>query len=120
MSQYGDGDYATTLQDCTRTARKEHRCCACREPIRRGDRYNYVALLFDGDLSYFKRCVRCQTIYEHLSAKMDDSGEPDEFCDEELNCGHTYEKRWEEPPPEHIAALAFWLPGDPLPSKSQG
>lgn len=115
MSQYGDGEYATGLTDEDRVARKEHCCCACAETIRAGDRYHYVALLFDGTLYVYKRCARCQAIFDHLSKRMRAEGEPNEYCDEELNCGHDYEENWDEPPPEPIAALAFWLPGDPLP-----
>jgi hypothetical protein len=52
-----------------------------------------------------------------LDDDLDDNTE-DEYCDPELNCGHEYEERWKESPPPEIAALAFWLPGDPLPSSS--
>lgn len=62
-----------------------------------------------------RRCPRCQVIYLHLEGRIRAEGDYDQFCDESLNCGHEYEERWEEAPPEWLAALAFWLPGDPLP-----
>jgi uncharacterized C2H2 Zn-finger protein len=80
-----------------------------------GRKYHRTALLFDGNWETIVRCERCQAIYRHLSDRMAKEGDCDEFCDDHLNCGHGYQERWEEPPPEAIAALAFWLPGDPLP-----
>ena len=116
MSQYGDGDYCEVSDHSVRTARKVHHCHACGEAIRPGDTYGRTFYVFDGDAHTVKRCVRCEAIYNHLSTRMREEGEPEEFCDERLDCGHEYEENWDEPPPEHIAALAFWLPGDPLPS----
>lgn len=113
MSQYGDGDYCSVWQDRWVTARKEHTCKACAETILPGHRYHTTFYIFDGEPHTTNRCERCETIFEHLSGRMVD--DPEEFCDERLACGHEYEERWREPPPEHIAALAFWLPGEPLP-----
>lgn len=115
MSQYGDGDYAECTNIKTRRARKPHTCDACSETIDRGHEYTHVFFVFDGSPYVYKRCARCEVIYEHLSDRIYKEGDGEEFCDEELNCGHTYEQRWEEPPPEWLAALAFWRPGDPLP-----
>jgi hypothetical protein len=42
-----------------RTARKAHRCEECAEEIRPGDRYEYVAGKWNGDLDTFKTCERC-------------------------------------------------------------
>ncbi len=115
MSQYGD-EPCSVYEVKERRARKAHRCSGCDETIRPGVKYTYVFMVHEGDSYIYKRCPRCQTIYVHLSEKIRAEGDHDQFCDEELNCGHEYEDRWEEPTPEWLAALAFWLPGDPLPS----
>lgn len=116
MSQYGEGDSCSVWSDRWATARKEHRCKACGETVRPGYRYHTTFYVFDGDAHRVKRCERCQLIFEHLSARMQTEGEDEEFCDEALACGHEYRERWGEAPPEWLAALAFWRPGDPLPT----
>jgi hypothetical protein len=114
VSQYGDGDDCPVHKVDARTARKDHTCDACDETIRPGHKYTRTALLFEGAWRVTKRCVRCEAIFQHLTERM--KGSSEEWCDGELNCGHDYEERWREPPPEAIAALAFWLPGDPVPT----
>ena len=115
MSQYGEGDSCPVWSDRWVVARKEHHCRACGETIRPGDRYHKTFYIFDGNPHETKRCARCETIFDHLSGRIAKEGDCEEFCDERLACGHTYEERWREEPPPEIAALAFWLPGDPLP-----
>lgn len=88
-----------------RRARKDHFCSACGETIHRGDLYSYTFGVFDGATEQVKRCARCELIFRHLDSLTG----PDEAVDRELNCGHTYEYRHGEPPPEDIAALAFAL-----------
>jgi ribosomal protein S27AE len=114
MSQYGD-EPCETYEMRERVARKAHKCSACGETIQPGAKYAYVFLVHEGDPHIYKRCPRCQAIFVHLSERIRGEGDHEEFCDEMLGCGHEYEERWEEPPPEWLAALAFWLPGDPLP-----
>jgi len=93
-------------------ARKTHQCDACLEPtIIPGKLYTSIGVVWEGTAETIKRCPRCQTIYEHLR-KLCPRGE---VPDDRLNCGHEYQERWEVEPPEDIAALAFWLPGDMLP-----
>jgi hypothetical protein len=116
VSQYGDGSCPDICADQWRKARRSHRCCACREEIAPGHRYHRTTFLFDGAWSVYERCERCQAIFEHLSERMAESGDSEEYCAAALNCGHDYEERWRGPPPEAIAALAFWLPGDPIPT----
>lgn len=95
-----------------RTARKEHRCYACRETVRPGDRYHVFRSLFDGRWSTTKHCARCWEMVEQIQNADFSNG----VVELGLNCGHTWAELAGEPPPEHIAALAFWLPGDPLPN----
>jgi hypothetical protein len=93
-------DYAVELTREWRRARKEHRCYACRETIRKADRYHVTAHIFEGRLETFKHCARCYTILEALwSAGA-------EAVDLGLDCGETWEDNFDECPPE-VARLAF-------------
>jgi RNase P subunit RPR2 len=89
-------------------ARKEHQCDACLETIVGGQRYARIGIVYDGRAGTIVRCMRCQKIHEHLRTVLDS----EEWADERLNCGHTYQQRHECDPPEDIAALAFALPGE--------
>jgi len=115
MSEFGEGDYCPVWEESWRTARKDHNCHACQETIHPGHRYHYTFIVYDGSPDVTKRCERCQLIFEHLSARIRDEGDDEEFCNPTLSCGHEYKNRWGEAPPEWLSALAFWLPGDPLP-----
>lgn len=97
-----------------RTARKAHECCACDLPIRKGDRYHVLRTLYDGSWSTSKHCARCWTMCDLLAAAP--------FTDGvvlTLDCGVSWEDASGEPPPAYVAALAFWLPGDPLPQPEE-
>jgi hypothetical protein len=87
-------------------ARQEHTCCACRETIRKGDRYRKTFVVFEGDAYTYKHCLRCATMFDAIWRRMraEDWGEA---VDWELNCGHTWQENFAEDPPEHIARLAF-------------
>lgn len=111
MSTYGD-ESAAVSHTAWRTARTAHVCSACKEPIVVAQKYRYVVFLFDGRWHTFRRCERCDIIYQHLSRRMQAEGDCEEFCADALDCGHTYEERWDEPPPEWLGALAFWRSGD--------
>lgn len=99
-----------------RRARKMHTCSACHGEIRKGDAYTREDVLFEREWTRTLRCGRCQIIFDHLMMMCRVHGESDEYPDPELDCGHDYRERWEVDPPEWLAGLAFWLPGDPLPS----
>lgn len=115
MSQSCDGRN-DIFEQYTRKARKPHRCDACfTESIRPGDTYTREDALFDGQWSHTVRCSRCQLIFEHLVGMCREHGDGDEWPDPQLDCGHEYRERWEVDPPAWLAALAFWVPGDPLP-----
>lgn len=110
-------DIADGYNDITnhehRTARKEHVCEGCGETIRKGDTYHHTSALFDGHWSTWKHCERCNAMMQALFAEADDPI----AIDPGLNCGETWESIGYGAPPEHVAALAFWLPGEPLPTK---
>ncbi len=94
-------------------ARKEHKCCACHETIRVGDKYEYFFLVYEGDPDYFKRCLRCKAIYDELVSRLNTRGADwEEWVDFSLNCGHSWEEVQDEPCPDHIARLAFLTPDE--------
>lgn len=90
------------------TARKAHACMACRQAISPGHRYHRVDSMFEGHWDHWVHCLRCWAIYDAIRARLPPY-EP--ICiDPRLNCGEL----WADPPPE-VAALAFLLPGEPVP-----
>lgn len=95
-----------------RRARKKHVCCACGETIRRGDLYVVTNICsYDGDVSAFKHCLRCDAIAQALwkaGAQM---------IDMHLNCGHTWEENHADgllsrPCPTEVERLAFLTADD--------
>ena len=93
-------------------ARKEHECCACELPIRKGDKYDRIAFKWEGEVECLKRCLRCSAIANHLHELMRTEGGWEEGVAYALDCGHEYQERWERPPPDEIARLAFLLPDE--------
>ncbi len=110
MSHSCDETY-DVYEERYRTAIKSHSCDACGLPIRKGDRYTTIAIVFDGRAERVKRCLRCQAIHEHLR----DLAPGEMWPDERLNCGTLYRHEWDRSPPAWLEALAFWNPGEPLP-----
>lgn len=93
-------DYeAVDLQSRWQTARKEHRCFACHETIRPGDRYHLVVQKYD-TLDHFKHCARCWSIVTELLAAGAYSVQWD------LNCGTPYEEAF-GPMSDEVTRLAF-------------
>jgi hypothetical protein len=89
-----------------KTARKPHRCDACREAIAAGERYYDHKGLIDGTWERTKQCMRCHAIWRELVRAC--PGEPILM---RLDCG----EEWEDvlgPCPADVAALAFALPGE--------
>lgn len=102
MSHSCDETY-TIYEEHVHRARKQHDCDACGLPIKPGDYYCRVFLLFDGSKETVKRCGACQKTHEHLRELAPGEMWPDE----RLNCGYTYQDHWNDDPPDDIAALAF-------------
>ncbi len=91
------------------TARKEHECSACQSKILPKHKYAKIFILYDGNVDSLKRCVSCQMIHQHLRVKCSSHTFGDEWPDERLNCGLTYESEWGELPQE-MTDLAFSTP----------
>lgn len=60
-----NGPSCSTTQ--IRAARKQHKCCECREPIMPGARYEYTSGIWDGQPSSFKTCLLCVEIRNHFA-----------------------------------------------------
>lgn len=114
MSEYSEGTY-DVYDERERKARVEHRCDACGETIRVGDKYMRVACIVESEVSTVVRCLRCQTIHKHLREKcweMAREHGDQMWPRERLDCGLEYREEWDRDPPEDIAALAFALPDE--------
>jgi hypothetical protein len=105
-----DGHYSF-YNESRRVARKPHTCSACDRAIAPGDIYFDIRAGWEG-IKTHKRCPPCQTIHEHLRKALPS----EEWPAERLDCGHEYEELHGKPAPAWLQALAFWLPGDPLPA----
>lgn len=57
-----DGEMASVFEKTTRIARKEHRCDECRRTIRKGERYQYFSVLWEGGWDHYKTCKQCAEI----------------------------------------------------------
>lgn len=60
-------EYATVYNVDKRRARKEHRCCECRDPIPVGALHEYITMLFDGAWSSSRVCLLCSEIGDHFA-----------------------------------------------------
>lgn len=107
MSCDASEEYPDVQRQQHRRARKEHKCCACKETIRRGDLYWYVFVIFEGVSEEWKRCLRCEKMHDEIQDALGDGQVPDP----NLNCGHSWEELHGECPPE-IARLAFLTPAE--------
>lgn len=112
MSVYADEHYKV-YTEIPRKARKAHECCACDTPIRPGDHYTEIHLVYEG-AETLRRCARCQAIHEYLR-ELSRESDSDEWPADRLDCGREFEERWDRQPPPWLAELAFWVPGDPIP-----
>ena len=63
----GSDEYAEVSDIDVRTARKEHDCCECGDPIAPGVKYEHASLLFDGRWTTYKTCLLCVEIRTHFA-----------------------------------------------------
>ena len=63
---YNEGEPIQMHHVETRKARREHRCCECREPIAVGQSYEYVSGKFEGDFFRQRTCLLCVEIAKAL------------------------------------------------------
>lgn len=53
-----------------RTARKAHKCDECRRAINRGDSYEMVSGIWEGEPNSYKTCEACVILREHVISEM--------------------------------------------------
>lgn len=64
MCSIGEGDGPDFCSSSTRTARKGHRCTACRRMILPGEKYVATAFAYEGVFKSEKSCTECDTAIE--------------------------------------------------------
>lgn len=111
MSHSADETYSV-YKETLRASRKERNCDACGMRVPKSGQYWHVAMIFQGEFETVKRCLACQATHVHLREL---AVHRDMWPDERLNCGLDYEEEWGKLP-SHIASLAFWSYGQPLPA----
>jgi hypothetical protein len=108
MCDYGESPAAWSAQ--WRRARKEHRCCACREGIRPGDRYHHFSGVWDGSPGSYKHCARCWHLYKLLEERQDPyAAEDGAGISLTMDCGELWRDNFNAPEP---AELAFLTPDE--------
>jgi len=99
-----------------RTARKSHVCEGCTETIDPGTVYFVTSALWEGEWSRWKHCIRCDAMFNAIINANAEFGYY-VAVDPRLDCGESWDSVFGATP-EHIQALAFWLPGDPVPQEA--
>lgn len=59
---YSDGPAPDFMTVRTVKARKPHKCCECGDIIMRGQSYEKITGLWDGEIETFKTCLPCSSI----------------------------------------------------------
>ena len=70
--EWSEGELPEWMHYRMRKARKEHVCCECREPIKKGEQFEYTSGKWDGRIQAFKTCAYCANLRAVLVSK---------FCD---------------------------------------
>lgn len=63
-----DGEAADVCSSKVVTARKQYTCCECEETIERGEKYEYISILWEGSWNHFRTCTICVRIRDDLCA----------------------------------------------------
>lgn len=53
-------EYAELYREKTVKAKKDHKCSECYKPILKGEIYQYIFTIFQGDASVIKICSDCR------------------------------------------------------------
>jgi len=98
----------------TQRARKEHRCCACRETIRVGDLYRRTFVVYEREPETFKHCLRCTAMFDAIIRAQ--RGADLDYWERgvawRLDCGHDWQEMFDDDPPPEVARLAFLTPDE--------
>ena len=66
MSCYCDSEYPTMFNEAWRKAAKQHKCCECGKTIEKGQDYQYVTMVFEGEFLTYKTCEKCADLRDAL------------------------------------------------------
>ncbi len=102
-----DGEPVVVYSNRRHRARKDHKCDACRETIRRGDIYFYLFAVWDGSPDTTKRCARCEQIYQALCVLHREEKDGETAPAWALDCGDSFQEVFDREPPPELAELAF-------------
>lgn len=58
------------------TARRQHACCECQEPIARGDRYHLFQAKWEDGIATFKTCLYCKGERDRIGRQSPDRQRP--------------------------------------------
>lgn len=61
----------SAFKTVTRKARKEHKCCECRDDIYIGEEYQYSSGIWDGEPDSFKQCLCCAKVMRAVASSND-------------------------------------------------
>lgn len=79
------------------TARKDHRCCECRLPIRKGTKYVRTFIAWDGRGDSFKSHAECVELYHEVYDHEVDHEENAKMCElREWMVDSDLKERWDE------------------------
>ena len=62
----GEGCGPECMFTTIRRARKEHKCVECHEKIHKGEKYEYISGIWDGEPHSYKTCLPCSEIRDTL------------------------------------------------------
>ena len=57
-----DGITPQAFCETKRKAKKEHKCCECKEIISKGEIYIYSSGIWDGEPNSYKTCLTCESV----------------------------------------------------------
>ena len=87
---YVDDGPSVVLKDKLVRARKSHVCGECRREIKRGERYEVLVGVWEGDLRTQKTCLLCTRVRDDL-----------------MTCGHYLGAVWADL--QHCLQLEDWM-----------
>src|SRR5687767_6685191 len=71
---FDGGDAPRVYEERHHKARKEHKCCECRLPIRPGERYLACFGVWDGTAETFKICEVCEWFRSRIIEIEEEAG----------------------------------------------
>lgn len=67
-------EYPELYDERWHVARKEHKCCECRQLILPKERYQYISGVWCGEFDHYKTCGFCAQLRADLSKHLKEAG----------------------------------------------